>query len=379
MLEKIFKNIVSLGLISFIVFTIAPLQIKALSNVKVYTGDNEYGEDTNVVIEFTLTQGVVAGEGGDFQILFDADDNDSTSEGFLTGITTDSVHIYNETDDVLHGVESGNSWGTFFGLTVTDDLMYFWWIGGVADDFTTGDVIKVLIGDSDNDGTGGYSGKYPNTITDGVADENVNNPLLSTGYDHVDVDIDFNFNGNTETYSASYPLVDGGGEVTMTATNDSFITLALNNSNIDLGSMSKDTISSNDATTVTVETNVSDGYTLRYRSSEFSMGGQNVKVIAPLNSSVVQAGTEGWGINFRANSNGIGSQVTPAGDESSIEADYRTLDNYLTKTDGQFDTIATILAPAENVYTMSVVVGIAELTEAGSYSSTMAFNVYANF
>jgi len=399
MFKKIFKNIVSLSLIAIVLVVYLPLNVQeanAISDLKIYTGDQEFGNDTNMVIEFVVTTSVVAGNSGTLKIYFDADDNHSTGESILPSLCTtangDSIFIYNVTDDVLHTTDGGNSYSTVFSLDGCGaGLMNLRWSNGVADDFTAGDVIRLYLGDSDDDGTGGYSGEYTKfvsggTTVDGINNENLANPDAASGYDHVDVDVELETAGTTEKLSGSYPLVTNGGVVTMSGTNDPYLKMSLNQTAIDFGTLSTHSIASDDSLEITVETNAQSGYVLKYRATDFATADATPLVLSPFATTTnVVSGTEGWGINFRANTGAagdagvLGVAVSNTKGTGSLDGSYDTNDSFMIRTNSLFDTIASSSGLAHTTFTMSSVVGVSKNSPTGTFSTTLNFNVYGRF
>jgi len=388
-----------------------PMNSIAMSNVNVYIGDHGFTNGTNMVIEFTLGVSILAGNNGEINIFFDADDDHTTGEGILTNIDTsglgDSIYLYNVTDNVLHEMTTGVSSGTTFGYAISTakDILNMTWNAGVADDFTSGDVIQVYLGDSDNDGTGGISGVYDKTVTplvDGNANENLTNPAQATGYDHVDVDIevDYKSNGVDDSSSGAYALTDfasvAGADVLLDAANDPYLRMSLSQTAIDFGDFSVDSVSSDTSLTVDISTNAQTGYTLRYRASDFVNQDVSPHTLTALTQSFLSNGTEGWGLNFIANTGTSGGTVGVLGTAVNVisgnylvDPIYGTDDKFSVKTDGTFATIATSgdvsqpvlnpLGPGQAVYTMSAVASVATNTPLGDYSTSLTFNAYANF
>ncbi len=183
--------------------------------------------------------------------------------------------------------------------------------------------------------------------------------------------------GSNTDSGAGAVVVETNDVVTVTATVDPVLTLAIGSNSVALGTLSTGSANSG-SHTARIASNATGGFQLTYNGATLTSGSNTIPAYGSQASSV--AGTAGFGINMVSNTTpSVGSNVTTnSGTCDSLPADYGTTNKYSFVA-----STATLLTSQTHVgdctYTVSYVANMSNTTVAGSYSTTLTYIAAATF
>lgn len=295
---------------------------------------------SNHTITFTSTSGIPAS--GTVKVTFPA--------GFVFGSVdnTDVDLTDDATDVVIAATPSGTTWGAAVSgqvLTLTN--------GSAA--VGAGSVIVIEIG--------------LNATADVAGNAQITNPVAG------------NY-GIVLTTSAGdlggvVVPVGGANQVSVSATVDPILTFALGSNTIALGTLSTSAATSA-SHTMTAATNASSGYVISVGGATLTSGANTIDAYGAAGAASVP-GTEGFGINLKAN-------TTPVVGANAVGGSGVAVGNFATVNTFAFDatgpnTIAnSATAPSgSTVFTVSYIANIAAATAAGTYGTTLTYTTTPTF
>jgi len=390
--SSFFATFIVSCLVTIMVIGVLPLNTIAVDSVKVVVGNHEYSEDTNMVLEFELTEDSALGDTWD--IYFDTNDNHADTAGIVNSLSSGediTMTVSGITGECYAKVTNNTYDFDLVSTTAQDKLTLTVPTDGscIYSALTTGKVVKIYLGNNDS-GSHGNSGVY-SSVTASHTNTHLNNP--SSG-DHVDVDVEIYDSGSTRKSlgSGAYALVSADEEVLdMRATIDPSITLNCINTNSDFGAFSSDTIKGGVAT-LNIAVNSETGYVLRYRASELTNGTHNVGRNTD-GGALLNTGNGEWGINLAGGNTDVVGDSLPVstginnynndfggGGTYGIATGYEGNNVYrLTSSDDVLETLLINNGPAVDSVKVSVAMKGSLDLSAGEYDGAIVFNIYAGF
>lgn len=276
------------------------------------------------------------------------------STGTLTGVTAADIDFKDDgVDKTVAGTAGSGTWG--FNLTGSVITMTAP-TNASSGEIAAGSNIQLLIGPNMASGA-------TNGITNGS----------SAGSETIDVAGTF---GDTGTMAFAL-VTDGSFDVTATVLET--ITMTIPDTAIEFGSVTSGAVTTDDNSTIEIDTNASGGYSLSYVATDLTNGAGDT--IALNSGSTMSAGTEEWGINLAANASGVGSnpaQVAGAGTPTTTSG-YETADNYKLVTGGNQSLASSTGTAQDDVYTLTAAIAVSDVTEAGAYAGTITLVLGGNF
>lgn len=317
----------------------------AITSVKDVLSTNKVGVDADHTISFVTPTGVAAAE--TITVTFPAGfDLATNSVAFgdmdLSGSTAG--------EQTLAAVPDGATWGA----AVSGQVVTFTSATGTID---AAETITIEIG------TNAASGV--NQITN---HSSAGSYIIAIGGTMVD-------SGSMAIALVTDPQVDISANV------DETLTLALSSTTVAFGTLSSSSAAS-DTMTLTVNTNAGSGYNLTYEATDLQHTNAS-DTIAAYAGAASSPGTEGWGVNLKDNATpNVGAEpASTAGSGTPTPAgDYNTADSFKLVTGSTNTAFASAAGTAQDdVYTVSYVANIAAITEAGDYTGTVDYIIYATF
>ena len=185
-------------------------------------------------------------------------------------------------------------------------------------------------------------------------------------------------NGVNDTDSGTGVLViETNDVVTVTATVNPTLTLAISSATASLGTITASTTGK--AThTAEVSTNNPGGFLLTYYGDTLKSGGNSIAAYGGGSPQPSTPGTAGFGINLKANT-GFGANLTQnSGTCDAVASDYNTADafSYVATTTTNLTNQTHV---ADCTYTVSYVANVASTTPAGNYSTTLTYVASTTF
>jgi hypothetical protein len=172
-------------------------------------------------------------------------------------------------------------------------------------------------------------------------------------------------------------VVETNAVVTVTATVNPTLTLAISSNSVALNVISSSTTGSG-SHTAQIATNGTGGFLLTYNGPTLTAPTGTIAAYGAQQSSV--AGTAGFGINMVDNATpNIGANVTQnAGVCAALPANYGTVDKY-SYVASTTTNLTNQAAPADCTYTVSYVANVSTVTPAGSYTAAITYVASATF
>lgn len=303
---------------------------------------NKVGVEANHTITFTTPTGVAAGE--TITVTFPA--------GWTMGAVDDTdMDLSDDASDLtLAAAANGATWGA----AVAGEVITFTSDSGSID---AGSVIEIQIGTN----AAGGANRITNSSSTG-------SHAIVIGGTQVD-------SGSMSVGLVTDPQVD------VTANVDESLTLALSATTISFGTLTSATTGSG-SMTLTVNTNAVSGYNITYEATALTHT-DTVATIDAYSSAASAVGTEGWGINLMDNATpdvGADPGSTAGSGTPTPAGNYNTADTFHVVTGGTTTALASASGTAQDdVYTVSYVANVSGLTEAGDYSGTVDYQIYATF
>lgn len=164
--------------------------------------------------------------------------------------------------------------------------------------------------------------------------------------------------------------------VTATATVNPSLTFTVSSTSCGLGTLSTSATGSC-SHTVIAGTNAVSGYTISYLpTTTLTNGGATIDAIGGT-ATTSTTGAEQFGINLKDNATpNVG--VNPSGGSGAPLTNYNVADNFAFNTAGA--NIASAAGTSANTtFTVSYIANIASNTDAGNYSTTVTYNIVANY
>ncbi len=134
--------------------------------------------------------------------------------------------------------------------------------------------------------------------------------------------------------------------------------------------------------TLSAATNGESGYAVSYLpAATLTSGGNTITALSSPTASTLN--TEQFGLNLAANT-AVGSHTAadfgavPSGGSGTVAANYATANSFKFATAG--DQVASSVGPSlATTYTVSTIANIGNTTEAGTYSTTITYNIVAGY
>lgn len=202
-------------------------------------------------------------------------------------------------------------------------------------------------------------------------------------------------NANVDTNSSQFNITNTGSNtdsgrgavvietnnvVTVTATVDPTLTLAISSPSVALGTLST-AAAGTGSHTAQVSTNASGGFLLTYDGATLTNITSPSNTIAAYGSQASSVpGTAGFGINMVANTTPfVGANLIQNGGVcAAVPADYGTADKFSYTADATTN-LTNQIVPADCTYTISYVANINSTTVAGSYSTAITYIASGTF
>lgn len=170
--------------------------------------------------------------------------------------------------------------------------------------------------------------------------------------------------------------VETNDVVTISATVNPTLTLAISSSSVALGTLSTGAASTG-SHTISVASNATAGFVVTYNGPTLTSGANTIAAYSALSSS--SPGTAGFGINLKSNSSpSVGANPTTNAGTCGVATNYNST-NQFTWIASTTTDITAVTAPADCVYTVSYVANISSVTPAGSYSSATTYVATGTF
>lgn len=151
---------------------------------------------------------------------------------------------------------------------------------------------------------------------------------------------------------------------------------AISSTSCSLGTLSSSAASSC-SHTISAGTNASSGYTLSYLAATDLTSGSNTISDSGTSGATSTPGTEQFGLNLKNNATpDVGAD--PSGGSGTASTHYDTADTFSFDTSGA--TVATASSyTTTTTFTASYLANISTSTKAGTYATTMTYNITANY
>lgn len=206
--------------------------------------------------------------------------------------------------------------------------------------------------------------------------DRVTNPGTGT------VVIDVTAAGDTGKFAASIITDD---QVVVSTTIDPYLTFTLTQNTVSLtksGGGNPDYnntgFNNGSANTLAANTNATNGYTISYQGATLSANAGADTVDAMATKTTSSTGTEQFGINLKDNTT-PNTGAEPSGGSGAPASDYNTADQFRFIADTT-TTLASAGGPtATTTFTATYIVNVAQVTEAGAYSTTITYIATGNF
>jgi len=338
-LKKLQKPVSIISILVFVIaFYIPHTHAAAVTSVSDTMTRLKAATASNHTITFTTPTGVAAGQ--TMTVTFPA--------GFTIG-SVDYTDI-DVTDDgadlTLAATPSGATWGAAFTdqvLTITSGT------GTIA----ATSVIVIEIGTNATFGVAG--------------DQQITNPTAGTKL--ISIGGTFGDSGQLGV------VIVSDDQVVVNATVDPTITFTITNNSVTLltaaaGNPDSSNTAYNGSNTLAAATNADNGYVITYLGSTLTSGGNTITAMAAQAAS--STGTEQFGVNLKNNATpNVGAD--PSGGSGAPVADYNTADQYKFVA-GATTNLASAAGPSQTTtYTVSYITNVADITEAGAYSTTITY------
>lgn len=171
-------------------------------------------------------------------------------------------------------------------------------------------------------------------------------------------------------------VVETNDVVTISATVNPTLTLAISSASVALGTLSSGAASTG-SHTISVSSNATAGFAVTYNGPTLTSGANTIAAYATPTAS--SPGTAGFGINLKSNSSpSVGANPTTNAGTCGIAADYNTANSF-TWIAGTTTPVTSVTAPADCVYTVSYVANISTVTPAGAYTSATTYVAAGTF
>lgn len=345
----------------------------SVSDITVQLSNNATGALSNTTIYFSLPTGMSAGNMLDIQ-FGDSNTTDFNLSDLVTAavngyknvdvaVSTDSTSCatsanYTEKTTLSGDINSSTGWVSIFQTDASTDHLY---LVPADDTVTAAKCMRVKVG--------------LNAVTSDTSTIQITNGS-TTGSKPIYISTKISPSTPTviDTGTAYAPLV-ASGDVTVTASVSSSITLTVADTSITMPT----TLSASDVTTSATTADAiavaisggGTGFTLQAYTPLTLTSGSNT-IAAQTAKGTGSAGTAGWGINLE-----LGS----APGSATIASDYdygTTPTQYLVKTAGP-DTMATSSVATSSNFTLHAYARSANDTPAGTYNGTVRVTAFGNF
>ena len=128
-----------------------------------------------------------------------------------------------------------------------------------------------------------------------------------------------------------------------------------------------------------VNTNANSGYNVSYNGATLSANGGANTINAMAAKAASSIGAEQFGLNLRDNTTPNSGTDPSGGGSGTPAADYNTVDQFKYVA-GTTTTLASAsAATSSNTFTVTYIVNVTEITEAGAYSTTITYIATGNF
>jgi len=182
--------------------------------------------------------------------------------------------------------------------------------------------------------------------------------------------------GGTFADTGSFAVVIvSNDQVVVNATVDPTLTFAITNNSVTLltvasGNPDASNTAYNGSNTLVAGTNATGGYVITYNGATLTSGGNTINAMAVGAGSLI--GTEQFGVNLKNNATpNVGAD--PLGGSGAPVADYNTADQYKFVA-GTITSLASAAGPSQTTtFTVSYIANVADITEAGAYSTTITY------
>lgn len=242
-------------------------------------------------------------------------------------------------------------------------------VGGAgADTISGGTTNNGVVTITDADGTAAGSKSFTVVLTNNIA---ASNTALSIDFET------FNAAGAALDFGAAVVAIGTSNEVTVTATVEPTLSMALSSNSIALGTLTPAAVSTA-TNTVTIKTNAVSGYTLQALANDGTGTGAGLKsttgIIPSATGSTIAAGTSGFGI-YVSNLTATAAAGTNANTTPTVG-----LGNGTVPQTTALQTVSTGNGTTDgSVSTVTYKAAISAVQPSGNYSTTVTYAVTGQF